>query len=236
LSTPFQNRIVGTVIVAAIAIIFLPDLLDGDKKKYNAEFENIPQAPKIDLNAPVKNFPNEKLKVLEPKPDEVVEVEQDNLLDLTSGINAASEKTDENITSQNDVSQKSTTKNISSANNNVKVNALTKAQPLDKNTTKTNIIDTKKTPASLPEIINVKESWVIQLGSFRHKKNVKELVEKLKYHGYTTFTRPIKTRNGMLTKVFVGPDINKTSLENKIKPLKELTHVNGKVTRFYPAK
>lgn len=226
MSTPFQNRIVGTVIVAAVAIIFLPDLLDGDKKKYNAEFENIPKAPKIDLNASIKNFPSEKLKALEPKPDEVVDVEQDNLLDLSSGSKVASEKTDENDTSQNS----------SSANNNVKVNALTKAEAFDKNTTKKNIVNAKKTSVSLPEIINVKESWVIQLGSFRHKKNVEELVEKLKYHGYTTFTRPIKTRNGMLTKVFVGPDINKTSLENKIKPLKELTHVNGKVTRFYPAK
>ncbi|WP_077340674.1 SPOR domain-containing protein [Pseudocolwellia agarivorans] len=227
MSTPFQNRIVGTVIVAAVAIIFLPDLLDGNKKKYNAEFENIPQAPKIDLNVPAKSFPTEKLKVIAPKEEQVVEVEQDNLLQFPANESVESDG------SKNETAQNSPVL----SNDIVKVNKLTKPDTLDKKVVKKEDVAIKKAEtSSLPKKINVKETWVIQLGSFRHKKNVVELIEKLKYHGYTTFTRPINTKNGTLTKVFVGPDINKTSLENKIKPLKALTHVEGKVTRFYPTK
>lgn len=223
MSTPFQNRVVGTVIVAAIAIIFLPDFLDGNKKKYNAEFEDIPQAPKIELNTTVKEFPIEKLKSIEPNTIEIVEVEQDNLFDLSA----------KNVANGNDSKSDSTNTPTALSTDTVKVNTLKKPVLLDKKVTPK--VKKKLTPP-LPKKINAKESWVIQLGSFRHKKNVLELIEKLKYHGYTTFTRPIKTKNGTLTKVFIGPNISKTLLENKIRPLKILTHVQGKVTRFYPTK
>jgi len=227
LSTPFQNRVVGTVIVAAITIIFLPDFLDGNKKKYNAEFEDIPQAPKIELNTTLKAFPTHQVEGIKPKIVDVVEVEQDDMLELTSKAVVNTEGS--TLKSNNTTAVLST--------DTVKVNTLKKPNSFDKPVIKKVIPEVKKKIASfLPKKINVKESWVIQLGSFKHKKNVLELIEKLKYYGYTTFTRPIKTKNGTLTKVFIGPNISKASLESKIKPLKDLTHVQGKVTRFYPTK
>jgi DedD protein len=81
-----------------------------------------------------------------------------------------------------------------------------------------------------------KEAWVIQLGSFKHKSNVAELVAKLKHNGYTAFTRPIKTKQGPLTKVFVGPELIKATLMKKIPALKKLTNVEGKIARFQPTK
>ena len=215
MSTPFQNRLVGSVIVAAIAIIFLPDLLDGNKKKYNAEFENIPQAPEIELNAQVRNFPEEKLKPVHSSENEIVEVEQDAIVDISD------KKQEEIIASIPNITE----------NDKVKIQTLTKDIAETKNITLAPIVKN-----TLPDKINIKEAWVIQLGSFRHKKNVMALIDKLTYHGYTTFTKPIVTKNGTLTKVFIGPDINKTALENKIAPLKLLTNVKGKVTRFSPAK
>ena len=86
-----------------------------------------------------------------------------------------------------------------------------------------------------PKSVN-KEAWVIQLGSFKHKSNVAELVAKLKRNGYTAFTKPIKTKQGPLTKVFVGPELIKVTLMKKIPALKKLTNVQGKVARFYPTK
>ena len=49
MSTPFQNRLVGTIIVAAVAIIVLPDLLDGNKKTFQDEFEQIPPPPQVEF-------------------------------------------------------------------------------------------------------------------------------------------------------------------------------------------
>jgi len=58
----------------------------------------------------------------------------------------------------------------------------------------------------------------------------------LKKNGYTVYTKPIKTKNGTLTKVFIGPELRKKILENKLPLLKKLTNVQGKVARFNPTK
>ena len=65
MSTPFQNRLVGTIIVAAIAIIVLPDLLDGNKKTFQDEFEQIPPPPKVEFVKEEKIFPRDKAVNLE---------------------------------------------------------------------------------------------------------------------------------------------------------------------------
>lgn len=74
--------------------------------------------------------------------------------------------------------------------------------------------------------------WVVQLGTFRHQKNVKELLAKLEEGGYRAFSRPVQTSSGKLTKVFVGPDLQKKRLEKALTHLKELTNLQGRVTPF----
>jgi len=74
--------------------------------------------------------------------------------------------------------------------------------------------------------------WVIQLGSFRHEKNVKALLDKLEKAGYRAFSRKIQTSSGPLNKVFVGPDLDKKALESALPHLNELTNLKGKVTTF----
>ena len=74
--------------------------------------------------------------------------------------------------------------------------------------------------------------WVVQLGSFRHKKNVNELLNVLDKAGYRAFSRPVQTSSGTLTKVFVGPDLQKSKLEDALSHLKEVTKLQGRVTPF----
>jgi DedD protein len=209
LSTPFQNRLVGTIIVAAVAIIVLPDLLDGNKKTYQDEFEKIPQAPKVDFVKTPLNFPQEKVT---NTPQEKLSDEQalDDVL-----VKEPNDKTD----------------NVA----NIKVNGLNKAAAITDQAPKISSLDNN--PKTLPPEKSVlKQAWVIQLGSFRHKKNVAQLLLKLKDNGYTAFTKPIKTKNGTLIKVFIGPELIKSSLTKKISALKKLTNVEGKVARFTPTK
>jgi len=213
LSTPFQNRLVGTVIVAAVAIIFLPDLLDGDKQTYQADFDNIPMAPNMDIVLEKKRFPKRDLgnKTTEVLSDELP---QDNVIKFID--KPLSKDNDDNVNKNTDM---------------VKVNVLDKKAQFQPSTKVSQINKNKKT---IPSKLSDKQAWVIQLGSFRHKNNVEELVNKLKKNGYTVYTKPIKTKNGTLTKVFIGPEFRKTILEKKLPLLKKLTNVQGKVARFNP--
>ncbi len=209
MSTPFQNRLVGTIIVAAVIIIFLPDVLDGEKNSNQADFEAIPDTPIFSGKLTDKTFPEEKLKIksVEPLSDELA---QDDLLVSTEKKSPV----------ENEIIHKS---------ESTKVTPKEKDKPLDEQKV------TIKTP-SLPEKAVAKQAWVIHLGSFKHKQNVAQLLAKLKKNGYTTFTQPIKTKQGTLTKVFIGPELIKSSLVKKLPELKTLTNTQGKVAPFYPIK
>ena len=209
MSTPFQNRLVGTIIVAAVAIIVLPDLLDGNKKTYQDEFDKIPPPPKVEFVKTTRNFPQDKM----------VNVTEEILSNETA-LDDEFSTADKDAKSKVEAVEVETKPIVDSKTQNE-----IKKQPVI--ITPTNI---------LPEKSVIKQAWVVQLGSFRHKKNVAQLLLKLKDNGYTAFTKPIKTKSGTLIKVFIGPELVQNSLKKKIPALKKLTGVQGKIARFYPTK
>ncbi|WP_114325303.1 SPOR domain-containing protein [Candidatus Colwellia aromaticivorans] len=227
MSTPFQNRLVGTVIVAAAVIIFLPDLLDGKKESNQTDFEKIPQVSTFTGKMTKKPFPEQKL-VIKDKVTVFNEQAQDDLLkiDNTAQTSKQSISKINNQAVDTDVQKTKVTPAI-------KVKKIVANAPLKMNTK--SAITKPVLGQQPPKSVN-KEAWVIQLGSFKHKSNVAELVTKLKRNGYTAFTKPIKTKQGTLTKVFVGPELIKATLMKKIPALKKLTNVQGKIARFYPTK
>lgn len=232
LSTPFQNRLVGTVIVAAVIIIFLPDLLDGTKNSHQTDFEQIPQTPIFTGKINKKPFPEHKL-VIKDKAIVFNEEAQDDLLIIDN--TAQTRKQVSSIANIEPGENQATKMNVKS----IKVTQARKVEEIVANTylkaTTQSAITKPVLGQQPPKSVN-KEAWVIQLGSFKHKSNVAELVNKLKRNGYTVFTKPIKTKKGTLTKVFVGPELIKVTLMKKIPALKKLTNVQGKVAHFYPTK
>lgn len=205
MSTPFQNRLVGTIIVAAVVIIFLPDVLDGEKKAHQTDFEAIPNAPVFSGKLTNKTFPEDKLTAKTEQPI-IDEKAQDELFLRSSEIDTDTLKV---------------------------TPASEKPKPTNN---KVDVAKQEEIVKALPEKAIAKQAWVIHLGSFKHKQNVAQLLTKLKSNGYTAFTQPIKTKQGTLTKVFVGPELIKSSLDKKLVALKKLTNTTGKVARFYPNK
>ena len=226
MSTPFQNRLVGTIIVAAAVIIFLPDLLDGEKKSNQTDFDAIPNAPTFTGKITKKPFPENELKLKE-KPIVFNEEAKDDQLLSKAQVQSSKIK----VAAENN--------KAINASQTTKVTPATKTQKIIDNpssqTHNTSAIEKPKLGSQPSKAIN-KEAWVIQLGSFKHQTNVDELVNKLKSNGFTVFTKPIQTKKGTLTKVFVGPELIKATLTKKIPALKKLTNVQGKVSRFYPTK
>jgi len=236
LSTPFQNRLVGTIIVAAAAIIFLPDLLNGEKRSQKDTFEAIPPAPINNNVTVIKKFPTKNLSRIakEPITDDIALDEQINPADKSNQIGqtsivAKATKEDKFKTIKNQ-SDNVIDKNTAQKKLQSQVTKTVKTRLLaDKSSNKKALID-KAVPS-----INTKYAWVIQLGSFRERHNVDSLIRKLQKNGYTAFSRPIKTRHGNLIKVFVGPELSKALLEKKLEKLKKLTNTQGKIARFNPA-
>ncbi|WP_427980576.1 SPOR domain-containing protein [Agarivorans sp.] len=53
MTAQFKNRLVGTIFLVALGVIFIPDILDGKKTRVEEEFNAIPFAPKLDSLPPL---------------------------------------------------------------------------------------------------------------------------------------------------------------------------------------
>lgn len=214
MSSALQNRLVGTVIVVAIAVIFLPDLLDGKTESKRDLFVELPEKPvmkKVELPA---NFDIEKVKEAATRKVEVVSEQalDEQLLGSTPEDSAetSSESADVKVADPHE--------------------ELVSSEPEAKNDTSS--LQSQTVVEQDTDRLLASAGWVVQLGSFRNKNNVKDLIKVLDNAGYRAFSRPVKTNSGTLTKVFVGPDLQKEKLEDALSHLKELTRLQGRVTPF----
>ena len=194
MAAAFQNRLVGTIIAVALAVIFLPELLDGEKRQAKERFESIPARPAVKALASPESFPTDLVK---SKASRKVEIVNDVAVDEPTTPNTETGAVQEPVS----VTPKPATSRVAD-------------------------------PVMEPRQERVEAGWVVQLGSFKHQKNVRQLLRKLEQAGYRTFTRPVKTSNGNLTKVFVGPNIEKDKLEVAIPHLKEITGLRGRLSPF----
>lgn len=190
MASALQNRLVGTIILVALAVIFLPDILDGKKQSNKDMFVNLPDRPAMQLVDPAEPFPDDSVREAATRQIEIVnEIAIDD-----------PQPADEQDAPIEESQQPSA------------------AQDVDRDLDK--------------EQQNQGVGWVVQLGSFRHQKNVRDLLDKLESAGYRAFSRQVKTSSGELTKVFVGPDLQKDKLEKAVPHLKELTQLQGRITPF----
>ena len=208
-NSSFINRLVDTSIVVIAAIVFIPNILDGEKVHYKEGFKAIPDSPEfktIDLQEPI----DENMADAEPlKQDEIEDIQAD----------------DEAFEEQNAMSESDYASEAKVVEVTIEPKPKVKAKPVAP--VKEKPIAPRTSDENLTSM-----AYVVQLGSFSHVANVKALQAKLKAKGFKTFTKPVKTPNGTLTKVFVGPSLDKNELQKQLPELKVLTKLNGKVTRY----
>lgn len=221
MSSALQNRLVGTVIVVAIAVIFLPDLLDGKQESKRKLFVELPQKPPMKVIKPPADFDIGKVKEAATRKVEVISeqaVDENIMPSLLSETKLQSQTADVQVPDVHATRQ---------ANPSVEV-----LKTLGTTLPKANSLEQQTVVQLDPERLLASAGWVVQLGSFRHQKNVQALLKLLEKAGYRAFSRPVKTSSGMLTKVFVGPELQKDNLEKALSHLKEITTLQGKVTPF----
>ncbi len=202
MTSALKNRLVGTIIIVALAVIFLPDFLDGKKQTNREPFVSVPANPPKKPIVEPESFPSERVAKAAVPP---VEIEDETALDDEPVYTEAGELANSGEATTEKAPQVKTFEEDELASQTV--------------------VDTKSAADD-------DAGWVIQLGSFRHEKNVKALLAKLEKEGYRAFSRKIQTSSGPLNKVFVGPDLDKQKLESALPHLKELTNLKGKVTTF----
>lgn len=193
-SNPLQNRLVGTVIVVALAVIVLPDLFGNAGQVQQDEFQITPLSPVVDSQMKSPNFPADFA-----------------VMDTTAGTNVV-------VPIQDEVGAHL------HLDEGFSVPDLAPTLDLGRET----VIESTSTKAT-------GERWVIQLGAFRNYATVETLLAQLREAGFSADSRELRRPEGRLHLLLVGPDLSEKKLANQLKPLKELTNLDGKVVPYRPA-
>ena len=217
---------IGTTIVVVAAIVFIPNILDGDKVRYKEGFKAIPERPEfksIDLQQALSDKADMAPLPKDEKIEEIAPDDEKLAAGSTEGsVENSADKTAGDPAPQPKAQQADSGKGVESSTENttVAVSILTKDEPLE-----------RPKQSGLTQM-----AYVVQLGAFSRKASVDALMAKLKNNDFKVFTREVKTANGTLTKVLVGPELSKEKLEQQLPKLQKLTNLQGRITQFQVTK
>ena len=199
MSDQLKNRLVGAVVLITLAVIFLPDILDGQKQSHTQDFKTIPLRP---------NFETSAMTVADSQPagdnqQGTLPVETGEVVEETVAV------VEEPVNTPADETPPAVAKTV------------------------------EKTPAKAPQKSPAKtkfnsNAWVVRMGGFNNADNVKALVAKLRKEGFKCYTLPSVPKNGSLTRVFVGPNLDRKALEKQLPKLKALTALSGSIVKYEP--
>ncbi|MBP9679252.1 MAG: cell division protein DedD, partial [Aeromonas sp.] len=252
---------VGTVILVALVVIFLPDLMDGNKLEQKEEaFAKIPLRPE-----------------LEPaKPALQVSAASTLPADHLASQQQASAATQWQVEEIGDTVTLAA--NQASAAAQAQPATQTAAKPEPKPVPKPEVVakkpveqpkpkpvppkpvEVKKPVESKPQAGQIKSmddliaskmttqavtpapaaaapaqgSWILQLGAFKNADSVNALVGKLRAAGYSAQTSPRTPVQGQINRVFIGPDVSKAKLQGMQSRISQMTGLSGSVVAYNP--
>ncbi|MBG6031511.1 cell division protein DedD [Proteus hauseri] len=217
MASKFQNRLVGAVVLVAVGVIFLPALLDGDKKYNEDQFASIP---------------------LVPKPGDEQEIESIAPIEQTAVPSTPSEGASEGMISEavTGVEQPAVTTPEAPAVVPVTPSVQPPQQPTP--TPEPPAVVTPPTQPPAPPVQETKppkgEAWVVQLGALKNAAKVEEIIAKMHFSGYPVYTIPARPVAGQVTRIYIGPSASKSELQAILPHLKELTGLQGEVRAYKP--
>lgn len=80
----------------------------------------------------------------------------------------------------------------------------------------------------------VPNAWTLQVASYSNAERAEEMRELLTDAGYTAYTRVARNAQGEMTRLFVGPKLDKASLQAEQKAIEEKYQVSTLLLQFKP--
>lgn len=263
MASKFQNRLVGTVILVALVVIFLPDLLDGHKLAQKEEaFAKIPLRPDLEPAKPAlqvsaaTSLPAEHLasqqQASAAQQWQVEEVADPMTLAGQGQGNSAAQPVTPSVKSQPkpEVVAKKPVEQPKPAPKPVpkpvpakpvevaKAPAPAPAKPqAGQIKSLDDLIESKMTQPTKPApaaAAPAQGSWILQLGAFKNVDSVNALVGKLRAAGYSAHTSPRTPVQGQINRVFIGPDVSKEKLQGIQGRVSQMTGLSGSVVAYNP--
>lgn len=219
MASKFQNRLVGAVVLVAVGVIFLPALLDGDKKYNEDQFAAIPLVPKPGDEQEIESIAPIVQTTTPSTPSEGAS--EAMISEAVTGV----EQTPGSATPEPPVIEQPVTPLKPTPEPPVVVNP--PVQPT--------VPPIQELPPPVQETPAPKgEAWVVQLGALKNAAKVEEIIAKMHFSGYPVYTVPSRPVSGQVTRIYIGPNASKSELQAILPHLKELTGLQGEVRAYKP--
>lgn len=259
MSSVLTNRLIGSAILIVAAIVFLPDLLDGQKQVRKDDFKAVPERPEFaevtapqTFNADQHLAAEQQAKALPVDHQAAVDA---NGTDPQPGAIGASVSTDPatvqvgTMEKPLEVPGMNTAAPAQGAKPDTTQNPTAVTTPVaevKKDTTAALQTSKLQDPLKQNEAELAKEAssdkplsktgFMVKVGAFGKEANANALIGKLKAAGMTTFTRKVVNGQGVpMIAVFVGPDLKKEKLEKALPQIQQISNLqNLRVSSYQP--
>lgn len=204
-----KQRIVGVLVIFAVAYVLLPVLFDG-QGSYQMPLESrIPQPvpfpvpPTVTAERPVITADTDAIRITDTDPAVVSEPE---VVEEVAVVPEIEPTTDATASELPDTQQ-------------ANVPALGEVP-----------VATAETPGL--DRVGLPEGWSVRLASFSSYANALNLVDRLQSRGHPAYIRELPSAQGILTAVFVGPGVDRASVQRLQQQLQEEFQLAGIVVRY----
>lgn len=216
-----KQRVIGAVVLVALAVIFVPMLLEQPEDELGPVGSNLPDKPDQIVRDRVE-------PLILPEPPEESEPAQ-VVLDAPAADTAAP---GEAAPVPDPQAPPAASAPVEPAPAPTPAVPTTPAEPVAPPAAATPA--PAPAPAVQPQTTPAKplSGWVVQLASLASKDNALALQERLRGLGYTAFVEEVKTAQGVLFRVRVGPELERANAENLRDRLDQQVQLKGIVTRY----
>ncbi|KUJ84243.1 SPOR domain-containing protein [Microbulbifer flavimaris] len=205
LNDGFKQRIVGALVLVALAVIFLPSLFDREGTRYIDITSQIPPAPDIEPIEIAAPQPVEGVAPA-PEPEDVFQPEP------------VSEQAQSTASQSNPETAREAAATAKSGDASPESKPSSRPAP----------------PVSEPVLDErgLPRSWVVQVASYREQSRADRLRDRLLGEGFKAYTRSASTDRGTFVRVFVGPKVDRADAEASKQELDQLLSAQTLVMRL----
>jgi DedD protein len=203
-----KQRLTGAIVLVALAVIFVPIILEGPDDEWTPRSHSIPEQPQMDYRASMGlELPEPETAVQEPSGGAITEA-----LSLPEDESPASKPPPVEA----------------------KPAPVAKAEPVV--VTPKPVKKAAPTPTPKPKPVKKADAtikgWFVQVGSFGQEMNANGLRSRLQSAGYDTRLQKIAIGKGYAYRVLVGPATSRAAAEKLAASLKSGQQLAGMVIEY----
>lgn len=204
-----KQRLVGAIVLVAIAVLFLPSLFNRDSRRVVDLSSEIPSGPPVTTRL---------LEVPEPKQPQNIPAAKPLAENYPheEAVSAVPSSPEDGDTS--DFPESKPAPDIDSTSQ-----GQTPPEP-----------ETAETAEAELNAQGVPRAWSLQVGSFESGERAVALLERLQGAGYKSYIREGISTQGVVHRVFAGPKINKAMAQSEKRAIDEQFGTAALIVEFKP--